>query len=277
MGLLSLGCIAAVVTCAAGFTLRWAGRRFDLRSDPCQLKYYADRRPLFGGLAVALGFWAGVAALYVARGGALGDVYFTEEAARGMLAALGWATVFLVLPTCLSDRRQDTGYYEWLYVLASAAFIASDNMAIEAISIPSVGVVTLGPWTSVLLTVLWVAIVVSIVEVLESIGGAVTLAPILLASLIFYVWSSTGEIVQRGLNVAFVGSLIGILPAQRVRDGIVLGKAGNKVVGFLFAALTIVGRRKAGTTQFLILPLFIFILYVVVHGLMRFERRTQKQ
>ena len=110
-------------------------------------------------------------------------------------------------------------------------------------------------------------------------GGSAWLqiTTILLFSLIFFFGSPPEEVVQRGVAACFVGSVLGIFPCQRIRDGIVLGKAGNKVVGFLFAALTLVGRRKASTTEFLILPIGILVFYLVAHSLSRFEKRIQTE
>ena len=229
-----------------------------------------------GGLAVAFGFWAGILVFIITGESSWADALYSEVAARALVAALFWGTTFLVLSTSLADRRHDSGYYEWLSVLASAAFISVNHLGIQKLSVPFFGLVELGVVSGTILTVLWVGIVVSVVEVLESIGGAATLAPVILASLYFAFVSPEGETVQPVIAAALVGALLGVMPCQWVRDGIVLGKAGNKVVGFLFAALTLVGRRKSGTAL-LILPIAICILYVVVDSLTRIEKRGRNE
>ena len=271
-----LGLGAAAAACITAFGLRRFGLRRGKRSDPDRLRYYSVRKPLLGGLAVAFGFWIGIFVFIVTRDSPWADSLYPEASARALFASLFWGTTFLVLSSSLADWRQDSGYYEWLYVLASAAFISVNHLGIQKLSVPFLGVVELGVVSGAILTVLWVGIVVSVVEVLESIGGAVTLAPVILASLYFAFVSPEGETVQPVMAVALVGALLGMMPCQWVRDGIVLGKAGNKVVGFLFAALTLVGRRKSGTAL-LILPVAVCILYVVVDSLTRIEKRGRHE
>ncbi len=277
MNPLLCGLLALSVAAVSALLIRQYGLIKGVRSDPDRLRYYSERRPMFGGLAVALGFWAGLALFLIWTGGRFGDVYYSDSTALGMTTALWWATVFLVLPTSLSDRRQDTGYYDWLYVLASAAFIASNHFTINEVAVPFFGVLVLPLWAGILVTVLWIALVVAVVEVLESVGSLVTLIPVLLISLYFYFSVPDGEVVQRVTAVCFIGSVVGLMPIQHIRDGIVVGKAGNKVVGFLFAALTLVGRHKATTTEFFILPIGIIIFYIVVHNLVRFEKPIQAE
>lgn len=274
MPVLGPGLVAAAACCVAGFCLRRLSLRRDILSDPARLRYYNVRRPLFGGLAVAVGFWAGILYFIVACENPWVDKVYSESSVKALLASLLLGSGFLALSTSFADWRQDTGYHEWLYLLGSAAFISIYHLAIEKLSVPFFGSVDVGALPGAVLTIVWVGIVVSVVEVLESLGGVVTLAPIILVSLWFAFKSPAGETVQPLIAVTLVGSLIGIIPCQRVKDGIVLGKAGNKTVGFLFAALTLVGRRKAGTAL-LILPIGICILYVVLDRLTRMEKRSR--
>ena len=271
------GWMPGVAALGAGLVLtplvRRLARGTGAVSDPDRLRYYSGRRPLLGGMMVAVAFWLGVLWLIQSEGGLEGDRVYSPEASWAMLHALFWATFFLVLSTSAADLRNHTGYYEWLYVLGSAVFISCNNIQIESLSVPLLGTIELG-WGKILVTVIWIVIVVSMVEVLESFGGLVTNIPLLAACAYFFFRARGGEVLVPALAVAFIGSLVGFLPWHWGKNGILLGKAGNKVVGFLFAAITIVARHKATTTEFLLIPFAVIVLYVALNNVVELERRV---
>ena len=285
MNLLWCGIVSAIYAFVAALIIRHYAERRGLLSDPERLRYYSDRRPLLGALAVTIGFWAGAYLLF--RGDfplALQDQVFTTErfgyapdTPLKMGQSLFWASMFLLLAAMAADRLHDPGYYDWLFVLASATFIAFNHFRIGEISLPFMGEVPLPAFAGILLTILWVCVVVGMVEILESLAGLVTLIPILLASLAMFWLSPEGNILQRGFSLAFMGALLGFWPVHAWRKGLVLGKSGNKVVGFLFAALTLVSRRKTTIASFVLIPLAVIIVYLVIHSLRHLEKRVGQE
>ncbi len=115
-----------------------------------------------------------------------------------------------------------------------------------------------------------VLLVVSITELLDFFEGLAS-AVITLISLVFFhlqIAKGQGEVYVPFFFAVLGGAAAGLLPFQLFRKKILYGKSGNKLVGFLFAAGTVIARRKETTGQFFLFPIALLLFAtVVVHFL----------
>ena len=203
----------------------------------------------------ALAWWVGIFS---------DDFLYSLEELKRITLGLFFASSFLMISAAYSDVRNEPGDFEWLYIIVSALLLYFFDIRFVVMKIPFFGTVDLHFWGLPLL-LLWVLLIVSIVELLdffEGLAGSVVFL-VCLAYYFLHLFSGKGEFYQPFFFATLAGAIAGILPFQLFTKKILYGKSGNKILGFLFAAGTVIARRKETTGQFFLFPIVI-ILFVIV-------------
>ncbi len=244
-----------------------------LLSDPKEVRFYTSRKPLLGHLVLFVGFFLPLAIIFGFRL-LSDDGYYSLAEMQRFSIGLFLASLFLTISATYSDVRNDAGNFEWLYIMASSVLLYFFDIRFGELNIPFLGYVDLHSWGLPVL-VIWVLLVVSIVELLDFLEGLAS-AIIMIVSLIYFylnITSGKGEVFVPLFFAILGGAAGGFIPYQLFQKKILYGKSGNKVVGFIFAAGTVIARRKETTGQFILFPIAILLFFIVVTIVLFLERQ----
>ncbi len=182
-----------------------------------------------------------------------------------LLIALVPASLVLLLGV-YDDLRGANAVVKFLGLGSMAALFYFMGGRIEVLAIPFVGAIHFPPVIGFFITVFWL---VGISNAFNLIDGMDGLAPgaALFASIVILIVSLTGENpLMIVVSLVLCGSLVGFLRYNFNPASIFLGDSGALFVGFMLAALSVLGTQKATTAVAVITPILAFGLPVVDTG-----------
>ncbi len=225
--------------------------------------------PLLGGLAVAMGFFVGIA---------IAVAFFTEgDPYRGHLEGLLLGGL-LILSVGAFDDRYTLGPKTKLGVQLLAAGIAVYyGFEIRHITDPLTRTAWMMPaWMMTLLTMAWIVGITNALNLLDGLDGLCTgVAAIIGTTLTIICWQASvtlGVVV----GISFVGALLGFLPYNFSPARIFLGDTGALFIGYVLSLLAIEGYRQGSVLTFVVplLALAVPIMDVGLSVLRRLRRHS---
>jgi UDP-GlcNAc:undecaprenyl-phosphate GlcNAc-1-phosphate transferase len=247
-GLISFFVALAATPAAAAIALRLGAL-----DRPAGYKAHGRATPLLGGIAVALG-WAGGVIWFLA-GDRIEDV--------AGLAAIGLGCLIIVVAGLIDDLKGLSPHYKlaWQVAAASAAglSLATFGVRLELFL----------PWPSfpiVLLTVIWVVAITNSVNFLDNMNGLCAGLGAVAALTLAAVNYRSGALTASTGSAAVAGACLGFLPYNWPRARIFLGDTGSMLIGFLLAAVSVMGVYTRGAqvpVLAVFTPLFVFGIAVL--------------
>jgi UDP-GlcNAc:undecaprenyl-phosphate/decaprenyl-phosphate GlcNAc-1-phosphate transferase len=222
---------------------------------------HSQPTPRIGGLAVFLGFVAGLAAAAFFTG-SLWSLPRVSVYWRGMVVA----ATFLLVVGAIDDVRGITFRGKFAAQAVAAAAVWWCGFRIEILSNPFGGPIDLGP-LSFPVTVLWIVGITNAVNLIDGLDGlAAGIALITTASvgLLAYV---RGEFGVAAASLALAGSLVGFLRFNFSPARIFLGDSGSLFLGFVLAVTSVRGSQKGATAVAILAPLLVLGLPLLDTGL----------
>ena len=134
---------------------------------------------------------------------------------------------------------------------------------IEAMAVPFVGVLRLPAVISFAITVFWLVAISNAFNLIDGVDGLATGAALFSSVVILIVALAGGHTVMIVVTIVICGALAGFLRYNFNPASIFLGDSGALFVGFLLAALSLLGAQKATTAIAVITPILAFGLPVV--------------
>lgn len=228
------------------------GRRIHLRPTP-----------RLGGIAIYFAFL--LTLLCVPLLGNLVSQSFRANLPR--LAALLVPATFIFLFGIYDDFKGSSAPQKIIAQALATAMLFGFGFRIDALSLPFGGSWELPAVVSFLLTALWVVGITNAFNLIDGIDGLAAGASVfaLLSILFFSIAQGNPEISL--IAVVLVGAVIGFLRFNFNPATIFLGDSGSLFLGFMAAALSIVGSQKGSTIIAIAIPLVSFGLPVVEAGL----------
>ncbi|HVN87512.1 MAG TPA: MraY family glycosyltransferase [Candidatus Binatia bacterium] len=233
MALLAIGCVALVFSGVTTPMVIWLARRLGALDRPAGYKAHAQPTPLLGGLVIALGLVGGLLWRFPA-GGPIGLVG---------LSALASGSAIILLAGLLDDVRGLAPGHKFVWQVAAAG-AAGLSMALLGVRLS-----LFLPWPPVeiiLLTVLWVVGITNAVNFLDNMNGLCAGLGAVAACSLAAINLRSGEHTVAVVSAALAGSCLGFLPYNWPRARIFLGDAGAMLIGFLLAALSVMGVYTRG-------------------------------
>ncbi|MCC6643022.1 MAG: undecaprenyl/decaprenyl-phosphate alpha-N-acetylglucosaminyl 1-phosphate transferase [Deltaproteobacteria bacterium] len=225
--------------------------------------------PLLGGLAVALGFFVGIA---------IAVSFFTEgDPYRGHLEGLLLGGL-LILSVGAFDDRYTLGPKTKLAVQVLAAAIAVYyGFEIRHLTDPVTRTAWLMPsWLMTIVTMVWIVGITNALNLLDGLDGLCTgVAAIIGATLTIICWQAS-QALGVAVGVSFVGALLGFLPHNFSPARIFLGDTGALFIGYVLSLLAIEGYRQGSVLTFIVplLALAVPIMDVGLSVLRRLRRHS---
>ena len=228
---------AALIACATtgGATpvVAWLARRWAILDRPAGYKAHAVATPLLGGCAVALGAVAGIASRLAQA----------DTGAMAGLLALALGTLVILVVGVIDDSRGLAARHKFAWQVVAAA---GAGLCLALLGVRLDLFLHWPPVPIILLTVLWVVGITNAVNFLDNMNGlcaglgAIAAAALVVANL------RSGEMTVALAAAALAGACVGFLPYNWPRARIFLGDAGSMVIGFLLAALSVMGAYTRG-------------------------------
>jgi len=144
---------------------------------------------------------------------------------------------------------------------------------IDALSIPLAGSVQLPPLLSFVITVVWLVGITNAFNLIDGMDGLASGAALFSSLVILGVSVSQERTLMIVVALVLCGALAGFLRYNFNPASIFLGDSGALFVGFVLAALSVLGTQKATTAVAIVVPILAFG-FPVVDTAMTMARRV---
>ncbi len=260
---ISLFLIATVASLIITPLIRRLCQRFKLLDVPLDgRRVHTDAIPRLGGVAIYLSVVLALSALPFA-GNLLTQ---TVSIYLGALLITFIPATLVLLLGVYDDLRGTNAKVKFLGLGVTAALFFVLGGRIEALAIPFIGVVQFSPVVSFFITVFWLVAISNAFNLIDGIDGLAPGAALFASTVILVVSLGQGNPLMIVVTLVLCGALTGFLRYNFNPASIFLGDSGSLFVGFLLAALSVVGTQKATTAVAIITPILAFGLPVVDTG-----------
>ena len=134
---------------------------------------------------------------------------------------------------------------------------------IDAVSIPLVGSVQLSPLVSFVVTVVWLVGITNAFNLIDGLDGLASGAALFSSLVILGVAVSQERTLTIVIALVLCGAVAGFLRYNFNPASIFLGDSGALFIGFLLAAMSVLGTQKATTAVAIVVPILAFGFPVV--------------
>ena len=250
--LFSIATFASLVTTPL---IRRLCQRYNLLDVPTDgRRLHRTAIPRLGGLA-----------LYVSCLAALSMLPFVDNLLTQNLSGLKSEFLTLLVPATLvlllgayDDLRGANAVMKFAALgLISTLFYAMGGR-IDALSIPLFGSVELPPIISFIITVVWLVGITNAFNLIDGLDGLAAGAALFSSLVILGVSISQERTLMIVIALVLCGALAGFLRYNFNPASIFLGDSGALFIGFLLAALSVLGTQKATTAVAIVVPILAF-------------------
>ena len=183
----------------------------------------------------------------------------------GLFLVLVPATLVLILGV-YDDLRGTNAFIKFLGLGLIAALFYAMGGRIETLPIPFVGTIHLPSIIGFLITVFWLVGIANAFNLIDGMDGLAPGAALFSSMVILVISLASENPLTIVVTLVLCGALAGFLRYNFNPASIFLGDSGALFVGFLLAALSVVGVQKATTAVAVITPILAFGLPVVDTG-----------
>ncbi len=214
-------------------------RRMGIIDLPAARKIHAVPTPRLGGIAIFFGII--IPSLMFLSG---------DPVTRGILAGASLAALLGLV----DDVRDVPPKVKLLGQVAIALMIVLYGVRVETLTVPFLGIVTLG-WVGVVFSVIWVVAIMNIVNFIDGMDGLAAGICTIASATFAIIAISLGRYDMGILAAILAGSTIGFLWHNFHPASIFMGDSGSLLLGFLLAAISLQGFLKGVATVALLIPL----------------------
>jgi UDP-GlcNAc:undecaprenyl-phosphate GlcNAc-1-phosphate transferase len=201
---------------------------------------------------------------------ALSALPFVDNLLTQALRALSFEALTLFIPASLvlllgiwDDLRGANAAVKFIGLGAIATLFFALGGRIDAVSIPFVGTIALPIFISYLVTILWLVGITNAFNLIDGMDGLAAGAALFSSLVILAVSVSQQRTLSIVVTLVLCGALAGFLRYNFNPASIFLGDSGALFIGFLLAALSVLGTQKATTAVAVVVPILAFGFPVV--------------
>lgn len=238
--------------------------RFGAVREPRERDIHSSAMPLWGGLAIFIGFI--VAMLLMRMGTGQNLVVSVGKGAHPILGIL-LGGLLVTIVGLIDDKYDIPPKAQTAALLAAGLVAALLGARIEGITNPLAHTgavpytfenwIRLPIWLSVLVTMVWVFLVAKTFDFLDGMDGLATGVAAICASTIALMAAVRGDMAVALMAAAMGGAALGFLRYNYNPASIFMGTAGAFFLGYMLAMLAIVGTLKVPATVSLIVALLV--------------------
>jgi len=209
-------------------------------------------------------------AIYISCLSALSLLAFWDNLLTQTLSGMKFDILTLLIPATLvlllgvyDDLRGANAVVKFVGLGAIATLFYAMGGRVDAISIPLVGSVQLAPIVSFVVTVVWLVGIANAFNLIDGLDGLASGAALFSSLVILGVSVSQDRPLTIVVALVLCGALAGFLRYNFNPASIFLGDSGSLFIGFLLAALSVLGTQKATTAVAIVVPILAFGVPVV--------------
>lgn len=250
--LFSIATIASLVTTPL---IRRFCQRYKLLDVPLDgRRIHSTAIPRLGGVA-----------LYLSCLAALSMLPFVDNLLTQTLSGLRPEFLTLFIPATLvllvggyDDLRGTNATVKFVGLGLIATLFYAMGGRIDALSIPLFGSVELPPLVSFVITVVWLVGITNAFNLIDGLDGLASGAALFSSLVILGVSISQERTMMIVVSLVLCGALAGFLRYNFNPASIFLGDSGSLFIGFVLAALSVLGTQKATTAVAIVVPILAF-------------------
>lgn len=232
--IVALGVAYLVTPSVQRLAVRWGAV-----DKPEARKVHKGIIPRLGGLAIYVGFLASV----------LASVHVTWE----LMGILAGGTAILLLGV-IDDIYQIPAKAKLVGQIAAASVLLLFDIRIEWITNPFGSMIYLD-MLAIPITLIWVVSLTNTLNLIDGLDGLAAGVSIIAAVTIFLMAVSQNLDLVAVLTAALAGSALGFLYFNFSPAKIFMGDTGSMFLGYMLAAVSVVGTVKSAATIALIVPM----------------------
>lgn len=256
--------IAFLIALLATFLLTYPIKKLAIKLRvldlPNSRKIHKKITPRLGGLAIFIGALLG--ALYL-------------QPRHEHLPEILLGAIVIVITGALDDRFGIRPVVKLAGQLIAASFLISSGLIIEKVTLPIIGMIDLG-FVSVLITVLWVVGITNAINLIDGLDGLATGVTTIALISLFIMGILDGQIVPAFLSIVLIGSNLGFLYHNFYPAKIYMGDTGSNFLGFMIAAISMLGLFKNVALLSFVVPIIILAVPIFDTILAIFRRAYHK-
>jgi len=188
------------------------------------------------------------------------------------IAPLALALVPLVAATLFSDFRGPRSERHLAGLVGAGAVLALMGFPIFIVTSPFAGTVDVAPIWQILLTVLWLVLLASIVELAGLVSAGAAVLGLAVAGVVFLSGGEQQTTASHLLSGIVAGAICGrVLAGQLVGKRFPMGKSDVFALGLWMTGMTTAAFLKGVTLAAFVFPLSVLALALIILGLRAFE------
>jgi len=202
--------------------------------------------PRLGGLAIFLGFLAGLLYLY--------------EIDSRMVGVLTGAAIIVTLGF-FDDIKPLPAKFKFLVQIIAAVIVIRSGVRIDHVSnplhfmFPDNEYIIFGNW-SYPLTLLWIVGVTNAINLVDGLDGLAAGTSIISAVTLFVAAQTTGQPFAAFLASILAASILGFLPYNFNPAKIFMGDTGALFLGYMLSVISVMGVLKGAAALSILVPIF---------------------
>jgi UDP-GlcNAc:undecaprenyl-phosphate GlcNAc-1-phosphate transferase len=244
--------LAMLITALTTPFVRRAALAAGAVDEPGARRVHTRRVPRLGGIAIAIGFFLPLVALFAIHTHAALVFFSTKSISAGLVAGS-----LLVVCAGLVDDVKGLGAKAKLLIQTAAAVLAfAGGMRIEGIDLPWIGALSLG-WFALPATVLWIVGIVNAMNLIDGLDGLAAGVTFFACLTNFVIATLTGNVYILLVSASLGGAVVGFLFYNFNPAKIFMGDSGSMFLGFVLASASLLGAgtQKSPTLIAIVVPL----------------------
>jgi len=232
-------------------------------------KVHRRNMPTLGGVAIAVGFFAGMIVAFKAVPGAM---YVFSLKFSGLCVG---SAIILVLGV-IDDIRPLRAKPKLFVQIMAASILIACGFTVEAVTIPFIGKVSLG-FFGIIFSLLWIVGITNAINLLDGLDGLAAGVSGISSFFIFLSAVEQHDYIVAFLAFSLAGACAGFLPFNFYPARIFMGNPGSMFLGFILAAISVISFQKSSTIITLFIPVIALGIPIIDTALAIVRRLAKKR
>ena len=246
--------IAFIIVYALVPVMRWAAMRTGFVDMPTERKAHKHPLPMLGGAAMIIGF---IIATTIVRHSVMHPSLRADKTFVGLL--IGAFLMFLIgmVDDYAKTRKKDfPAWPKFIIQILAASVLVYTGAVIKGIEDPIHNdyFISFAPWISAVLTIIWVVGIVNVFNFLDGLDGLAGGIAAMSATTLLFISTMKGDISSAISAAALIGGCLAFLRFNFYPARIIMGDAGSTFIGYVLAAVSVMGAFKSATAISIFVP-----------------------
>ncbi len=246
--------IAFVIVYALVPAMRWIALRTGFVDMPTERKAHKHPLPMLGGAAMIIGF---IVATTLVRHNVMHPSMRADNTFIGLLIGAFLMFVIGMVDDFAKTRKKDfPAWPKFLVQIIAAAILVLAGAGIKGIEDPIHNdyFIAFTPWISAVLTIVWVVGIVNVFNFLDGLDGLAGGIAAMSAMTLLVISTMKGDISSAISAAALIGGCLAFLRFNFYPARIIMGDAGSTFIGYVLAAVSVMGAFKSATAISIFVP-----------------------